>query len=329
MSKKLKDDLMIKKLTLKCFNTLAPSYCIVKKSLLYDWQRNPNYESSHVECQLPNDANILTPDNEKLKELECRYTVFDKSVTAPLLWTPGFITPEQMQFFRGDTGYVWQTRGHMQESAYVLTAYYIKSVDNLGLLDKLEEDGGFGAHTFNVANKSISRDLLDSINEIYFLNRHFDLLSKPLSVLDIGAGYGRLAHRMCSLHPNVKYLCTDAVAVSTFICDYYLKYRCIDNASSIPIDIIASEIEKKPPDLAINIHSWTECQPEAVKWWVDLLASNNIKHIFFVPNLALVDETLAVIETKYKCVVKEPKYLDPLVQQYGVNPTDYYLFTIS
>jgi putative sugar O-methyltransferase len=318
--------LMTKKTIQKVFNALASNHCIIRKSLLYDWQKNPNFEPSHAECQLPDDADTLRPDNPKLKELERRYAAFNKSVTAPLFWTPDLITPEQIQFFRGDNAYVWQIRGKMQESAYALATYYIKSQDSRGLLDKLEEDGDFGVITFNVAEKTISRDLLDSINEIYFLDRHFNLFSNPYTILDIGAGYGRLAHRMCCVQPDVNYFCTDAFAVSTFLCDYYLKYRCLDKARSIPLDVIESEIQKNPPDLAINIHSWTECQPEAVNWWVNLLASNNVKNLFFVPNRTLIKETLAVIETRYKCVVKEPKYLDPLVQEYGVNPTDYYLF---
>jgi hypothetical protein len=57
-----------------------------------------------------------------------------------------------------------------------------------------------------------------SFFELYFLDNHLDIASREnVCILDIGAGYGRLAHRTVTALPNVRYLCTDAVAVSTFI----------------------------------------------------------------------------------------------------------------
>ena len=45
-------------------------------------------------------------------------------------------------------------------------------------------------------------------------------------MLDIGAGYGRLAHRMSAAFPQLEdYCCVDAVPESTFLSEYYLRHR--------------------------------------------------------------------------------------------------------
>ena len=69
----------------------------------------------------------------------------------------------------------------------------------------------------------------------------------PLRILDIGAGYGRLAHRMVSAFPNIQtYFCTDAVAISTFISEYYIRFRKLENNTKIiPLDDIESTLKKK------------------------------------------------------------------------------------
>jgi putative sugar O-methyltransferase len=144
----------------------------------------------------------------------------------------------------------------MHETAYALTEFYIRSIDTLGLLEKLSEDGLFGVSTFVLNTKAISRDLLDSILEMYFLEKHLGLFSRQkFNVLDIGAGYGRLAHRMTTAVPGLNaYLCTDGIAVSTFICEYYLSFRELsDGAKVAPLDEVESAIEVQPVDLAINV----------------------------------------------------------------------------
>ena len=130
---------------------------------------------------------------------------------------------------------------------YVLTTFYVKSIDKLGLLQQLEEDDYFGNFNFLIDSKKISRDLLDSITEIYFLDKHLNVSSlSGLTILDIGAGYGRLAHRMVEAFPNIQtYLCTDAVAISTFISEYYLRFRKLENrAKVVPLDAIESTVDR-------------------------------------------------------------------------------------
>jgi hypothetical protein len=55
--------------------------------------------------------------------------------------------------------------------SYALSTYYIKSMDRLRLLETLTEDELFGNFVFEIDHKIVSRDLLDSILEIYFLEK--------------------------------------------------------------------------------------------------------------------------------------------------------------
>jgi hypothetical protein len=231
----------------------------------------------------------------------------------------------------------------MNVMAYALTAFYVQSLDKLDLWNRLQEDTLFGNYTFNISGKLVSRDLLDSIIEIHFLDRHLGLSAKSgLTVLDIGAGYGRMAHRMSSALPGIqKYLCTDGVAVSTFICDYYTRYRGLsERVSAVPLDEIEAAFETNRPDLAINIHSFSECQPSAINWWIALLRRHSVKHLFIVPNsndhggkyLRTNDgrDFQALVESHgYRLKATEPKYLDTTAQLYGINPTHHFLFELA
>jgi hypothetical protein len=286
----------------------------------------------------------LRVDHPRLVELKRRYSSFDSRVTYPLVWKSGYVGPRDLLYFRGDNAYLWQLRGlNMDPPGYALATQYVKSIDRLGLLDKLVEDDYFGNFVFQIGGKTISRDLLDSILEIYFLDRHLGLASveNHRAILDVGAGYGRLAHRLLSaLSGAQRYLCTDAVAESTFISEYYLGFRGLDGrARAVPLDEIESALAAERADLAINIHSFSECQPSAIDWWVSLLARHRVKHLMIVPNqlehggtLLLTnqrDDMRAIFERHgYREIAKEPKYRDPLVQRHAVNPTWHFLFEL-
>ena len=226
--------------------------------------------------------------------------------------------------------------------AYALSTFYVKSIDKLGLLQQLEEDDCFGNFTFFIDNKKISRDLLDSITEIYFLEKHLNVSSlSDLTILDIGAGYGRFAHRMVSAFPNIQtYFCTDAVAISTFISEYYLRFRKLENnAKIVPLDDIETTLKNKTVDIAVNIHSFSECSISAIEWWLSLLEKHEIKYLMIVPNTGdnggellqtndRQDISKVVEKHGYKLIAKEAKYSDPVVQKHAVNPTYYYLFEL-
>jgi hypothetical protein len=318
---------------------------IVATRYLYDWQLAPVTQPSHKVSELPDGAETyLRSDNPALVDLQHRYAQFDSGVTAPIIWNPGFLKPEDLLYFRGDNPYVWQLRGpNMNPQGYALAYYHARSVDALDLLDKLHEDELFGVFTFDVDGRRVSRDLLDSVAEINFLERHLHVSARPgFRVLDIGAGYGRLAHRMVTGLSSVsEYLCTDGVAASTFICEYYLQTRgASPRAVVVPLDHVRETLGHHPVDLAVNIHSFSECSLAAIAWWMETVSRARVKYLMMVPNSLnnggarlltndLHDFQPVVERHGYKLVAKDPKYGDPVVQQYAICPTYHYLFERS
>ena len=318
---------------------------IVRTALVYDWQRNLISERRYNPTYVSPDARErLRPDHPFLLDLERRYKEVSTAASVPSVWREGHVRPEDLIYFRGDNAWVWQVRGrNLNELSYALTYFYLRAHDREDLLDRLTEDETFGNFTFVFEQKRVSRDLLDSISELYFLERHLCLFSrKGLRLMDIGAGYGRLAHRAtAALSGLEKYVCTDAIAVSTFVSDYYLRFRgAYPKAEAIPLDQIESVIKKYQPEVAINIHSFSECRVEAIGWWIDLLACHGVRYLFIAPNATncggeklqtndLREFSSILTEHGYQEIVKEPKYADPVVQQHGISPTWYFLFELK
>ncbi len=192
----------------------------------------------------------LRRDDPRLVELCCQYDQIVSPFATHSLWTPTDRRADiDLANFRADNAYLWQLRNVRARagSRYLRYARYLHERDSQGLFDILTEDGAFGAWT--VRSRSLppfSRDLLDSINELYFLDRTWALFDQPgFSVVDIGAGYGRLAHRM---------------------------------AAAVPFHGVR-------PDLAVNIHSFTEMPYSAVRAWVSWLSGLRVPRLLVVVNL--------------------------------------------
>ena len=79
-------------------------------------------------------------------------------------------------------------------------------------------------------------------------------------------------------------------------------------------------------DLAINIHSFSECTTEAIAWWIELLEHLRIPHLLIVPNDE--DRLLAfepdgtrrdfrplVEAAGYELATREPVIDDPAVRE--------------
>lgn len=289
-------------------------------------------------------AEYLRRENPRLLELQKLYAGLDEKLRTPLVWTEKFAAAPDLTNFRGDNMWVHQLGSqHLQERAYLLATYYVLANDRLGLMQKLAEDGAFGAVTFEVAGQRVSRDLLDSILEINFLDRHLQLASRDdLSILDIGAGYGRLAHRMMEAFPSLSiYRCTDAIAESSFVCEFNLRFRGFeDRFEVIPATEIDRMLDSAKIDLAINIHSFSECTLQAVGWWLDRLASHGVRHLMIVPNAGnhcgqLLHNNIGqdmlprVQRSGYRLIACESKYADPEVQKFALNPTCHWLFELG
>ncbi len=140
-----------------------------------------------------------------------------------------------------------------QKLHWLLVGYYTTTVDRLGLLDRMTEDGTFGVNHFRFMNRyTDSKDLLDSVNEIAFRERAVDISNMlPLRVLDIGAGYGRLMHRLVEAWPQgATGYCVDAIPESTFLSEYYTRFRGLsDRVTVVPLH----EIDEAFADVRVDM----------------------------------------------------------------------------
>lgn len=293
------------------------------------------YEVAHDERRpLPQGAaEYLRPDNPRLLELRSTYAELDWPVTVPSRWERRMLDDWlHLAWFRGDNPYIWQYRlldPQAQNFKYFVFLRHVLDVDTLGLVAKLGEDGAFGCWLFEYEGyPPCSRDLLDSVLELTFLDRHWHVLrTHGLRVLDIGAGYGRLAYRWSQATPNLAdYCCTDAIPESTFLSEYYTRYRKVAPPVRVaPLNTVP-ELPVGGFDIAVNVHSFSECTRNAIIWWVDQLQRLAIPRLFLVPNEpdgfcstepdgTRLDVTDVLDSAGYRLVYEEPVFADPAVRQ--------------
>lgn len=310
---------------------------------LYPWQVKPSFDGSHAQSPLPEGAaDYLRLDHPRLEELSARYQGADPRAIQAEIWTDANLPAEDLLYFRGDNAFVWQLRGLNRNAlTYALCYYALKADDSEGLLDLVDEDEAFGIHALKVDGRLITRDLLDSVREIQFLRRHVGIGTGSWNILDIGAGYGRLAHRLSQAGGDeVQTFATDAFAPSTFLCEYYLRHRRAMRAHPVPLDEVDGLLADTRIDLVTNVHSFSECAPDAVAWWLEKIAAHKIRYLFVVPNEGTSGGTrcqtsdgreLEPIFAKsgYHPLVREPRYSDPLVQAHGIDPVWLHLFELA
>lgn len=276
----------------------------------------------------PGAAEALRYDHPRLLELKAAYDALDWPVARHSRWDPARLESWlDLQRFRGDTSYIWHYRESRRVSELKYFAFLcdVERRDERHLLRTLGEDGSFGCWTYRFEGRpTVSRDLLDSVNELSFLHRHLGLLDRsPVRILDIGAGYGRLAHRAAQAIPGLDdYCCVDAVAVSTYLSEVYLAHRgVVPPARVVPLADVPS-LPSGHFDLAVNVHSFSECPLESIEWWLSLLERLEVPHLFVVPNepdgfrsLELdgqrLDYLSAIEGAGFVLVAEEPAIADP------------------
>ena len=294
---------------------------------------------------------------ERLQVLRRRYADVRLPVAAHSLWASRGESDSSVDIgwtgvdlanFRGSAAYVWDygtLSTEINSMKYYLFTQAVRQRDHLSLLDRLTDDGAFGCLTFDYAGVGrVSRDLLDSVAEINFLDRNLDIMQRDdLRVLDIGAGYGRLAHRMLEAHSGIEsYTCVDAVPESTFLCEFYLEYRGLDQrAEVIPLDQLDARLQPANGyNLAINIHSFSECTYAAIEWWLRRIHHLGVRHLLIVPNdptrfLSLEldrshrDYAPLLKELGYELIVQEPVFEDPQVQELVGVRDNMFLFELA
>jgi hypothetical protein len=314
------------------------------------WQRRPRESCQPlVPPGLPEGASeYLRQDNPRLIELRKRYAAVLHDGAARSAWSPDHVASGvDLRQFRGDSAFVWQSRTDgLREVNYALATLHCRGIDRLKLLDALGEDGLFGAVSFEIDGKRVTRDLLDVVCELNFLDEALGIAGRRGAVLDVGAGYGRLAYGFARAFPRaVRTLCADAIPEATFLSEYYLRFRRVEDvASVVPLDEIEAVLARTPVFLATNIHSFSEIPLRSIRWWLALLARHRIRHLMIVPNsdedagMSLrsleadgtrLDAGRVLEDHGYSLVVRRPKYTAPSVQRHGLSPTHYLLYELS
>jgi SAM-dependent methyltransferase len=303
---------------------------------------------SPCEPLLPPDASAYLHDsNSRLIELTNQYKSLSNNCVQHSQWNEKYVANDiPLWAFRGDCGFVWQQRDFNLPVSYIVTYQYLLANGRADLLRLLTEDELFGVYAIKSGAGWITRDRLDSVSELWFLERHLNMSGRPkLHILDIGAGYGRFAHRLLQAYDNAEVSCVDAIARSTFLCEYYLSFRDVQRCSRvIPLPYVETDSDLATADLAVNIHSFSECPVAAIRWWLALLKNWRVPHLMIVPNQdqhrgtrllsnepngTRCDFKKEIENAGYRLVVAEPKYLDPAVQDFGITPTHYFLFELG
>jgi SAM-dependent methyltransferase len=299
----------------------------------------------------PGAAEYLQASNPRLAELKKQYGQLTCDGVRHSYWTQDYVSAEiPLTSFRGDPGFLWQHRDYNFPVNYLLTYYYFQAQGKAPLLQRLTEDDLFGIYSVTINNEFLSeelltRDRLDSVSEISFLESVLDKDAlQKMHFLDIGSGYGRLAHRLMQAFDHAKVSCVDAIAEASFLCEYYLKFRKVnDRAEMIPMAEVEGRFKDLNVDVALNIHSFSECNTTAVIWWIDLLRKHDVRYLMIVPNPSMHDRSriyvrdmegkprdlVAILKERgYRLVAMKDKYQQAEVQRFAITPTHYFLFEL-
>ena len=166
-----------------------------------------------------------------------------------------------------------QTAEEFDQVADWIGRWDIPAFDRFGRLRDVSHGARF-VHTKTFG--PLTRQWLDSNTELWFLNKH-GLLRH--NILDIGAGYGRLA---VSAAPYVHdYWCTDGVEVSQNACKMHVD--CYVHSGNVHVVSPEQLLELRPKcEVAVNIHSWNECSYASIAAWLEILAQLKVPYLFTV-----------------------------------------------
>lgn len=206
---------------------------------------------------------------------------------------------------------IYVDQSQSEEEYQSVTGYVFRNLKRR-VLDRggMLRDAEFGARVVETPHGKLTRMWLDSNVEVDFLRRKFPHLDKA-RVLDIGAGYGRVAVTLQPLTDGC-YVCVDPVPVSTMVCRQYCqRFAPTVIVPSLPDFLDLHNRRFFRFDLAINIHSWNECTREQISAWLDVLDEAKIPHLFTVSH-GQVDGSIE--QAYYAWEPGRPSWL-PLVEE--------------
>ena len=127
----------------------------------------------------------------------------------------------------------------------------------------------------------INFDYLNSLYEYNFISENMKL-NKIESIVEVGGGFGRTAHTLLKLHPNIKKYTIIDLPTILKITNKYLQKVLPDKIQKINF-IPASDLntwKKLKEDLAINIDSFQEMPRETIyKYLQNVFANANYVYI--------------------------------------------------
>jgi hypothetical protein len=213
-----------------------------------------------------------------------RWNATSDQLDSVAMWTDWQkLVRDSLPLFAADAVFLGQDT---PDDTYERWAQYV--LDNVELLSRDHQlrDVEFGARIVDTnALGPVTRAWLEAAIEIDFLKRTLKTQNidfRQQNYIDIGAGYGRLASAMMPwLKNSSKYLCVDAVPISTFVCEYYTR-RFAPEVQVLTLNEFDSGNNITGIDVAINIHSWNECSLEQIERWLKIIHKLKIPYLFTV-----------------------------------------------
>ena len=150
-------------------------------------------------------------------------------------------------------------------AAELLLLQKVAEIDELGILDKLDH---------------LPWGVLTAIHSLYSIHEHIPILTEPMTVVDLGAGWGRIGYVLRSVNENTRYIVYD-LPESLLISITYLpkmlgeeeaKYNYL--ADTPGAYFMGAHMLPEFPDTAdvfINIASFMEMSSEYVSLYLDII----------------------------------------------------------
>lgn len=153
-----------------------------------------------------------------------------------------------------------------EEAARILHGKIVK-LDTLGVLDSIMDNPTWG--------------VLTATEILYSINAHIPILTEPLTLVDLGAGWGRIGHVLRSFNKNARYIIYD-LPESLLISLTYLPAMTGDVAhpynhlSDDPgVYFLAAhkllELPDKSADVFINVASFQEMVHHYINAYLDII----------------------------------------------------------
>jgi putative sugar O-methyltransferase len=173
--------------------------------------------------------------------------------------------------------------------------------DQFGLLAKIEEPELGQGDAVVVGGRRVSIDLLQSIDEFYRLVEVMGWKRDDhVTIAEIGAGYGRLAHVVLTAMPNARFLLFD-LPESLLLSEYYLTNLFPDSPALLyPDSADAPDAKERwksariawglphqlrtlprgSVDAFVNIYSFMEMSPQQVETYFDAIEAIDPRVLF-------------------------------------------------